>query len=125
MFLMMGHEHKLLRSNPDVVVDNQPDRISELPDPLLCHILSFLRTTKEAAVTSVLSSRWRYLFTSLPDISLEFDFDLWKHVNEFVDDSDEDAHDRLFSDFVSFVNRLILLRDGNPPIRKFELSFGG
>lgn len=121
----MGHEHKLLRSNPDAVVDNQPDRISELPDPLLCHILSFLRTTKEAAVTSVLSSRWRYLFTSLPDISLEFDFDLWKHVNEFVDDSDEDAHDRLFSDFVSFVNRLILLRDGNPPIRKFELSFGG
>ena len=51
----------------------------------------------------------------------EFDFNPRKHVNELPDNSDEDARDRLFSDFVSFVNRLILLRNGNRPIRKFEL----
>ncbi|KAL8042455.1 hypothetical protein ABFX02_09G051800 [Erythranthe guttata] len=46
------------------------DRMSVLPDDLLVHILSFL-TLKEAAATSILSSRWRYLWTFTP--KLEFD----------------------------------------------------
>ncbi|XP_027150218.1 F-box protein At4g22280-like [Coffea eugenioides] len=47
--------------------DSQVNRISAIPDELLSHILSFL-PTRESAVTSLLSTRWRYLFASRPEI---------------------------------------------------------
>lgn len=55
-----------------VVKDN---RISNFPESLFCNILSFL-TTKEAIVTSILSSRWKPIWTFLPKLnfdSIEFE----------------------------------------------------
>ncbi|XP_059661021.1 putative F-box/FBD/LRR-repeat protein At4g03220 [Cornus florida] len=43
------------------------DRISNLPDVILHHIL-FLLPIKSIAQTSVLSKRWRYLWSSFPDL---------------------------------------------------------
>ena len=41
------------------------DRISDLPDSLIFHIISFL-PTKHAVATSILSTRWKQLWTMVP-----------------------------------------------------------
>ncbi|XVF67431.1 hypothetical protein PTKIN_Ptkin10aG0120600 [Pterospermum kingtungense] len=76
------------------------DRLSGLPDAVLSHMLSFL-PFKSAVRTSILSTRWRYLYTSLA--SLDFD-------GYYVS---SDA-------FMKFVDRMLLLHDGTC-IERFRL----
>ncbi|XP_077238127.1 F-box/FBD/LRR-repeat protein At1g51370-like [Tasmannia lanceolata] len=80
------------------------DEISELPEPLLTNILSFL-PTKDAVRTSILSSRWRYLWTQIHN----FDF----------------SHECRYShsdEIVGSVEQSISLHKGSK-IHKFCLSF--
>lgn len=51
-------------------VGQKIDRISDLPDNILLHILSFT-STKEAIRTSLLSKRWKDLWIFLPDVDLQ------------------------------------------------------
>ncbi|XP_057426146.1 F-box/FBD/LRR-repeat protein At4g26340-like [Lotus japonicus] len=85
------------------------DRISKLPDEVLCHILSYL-PTEEAVATSVLSKRWRPLWLSVS--SLDFDDDRYLEGKEL----------RSFSSFVNFVYAVILSRDYHQPIKNFSLT---
>lgn len=77
------------------------DRISELPDAVLCHILSFL-PTKCTFRTSILSTRWKNIWASVPNL----------------DFSDEATSDK--TGFLAFVDRLLFSPDSSD-IRKFRL----
>ncbi|RDY04940.1 putative F-box/FBD/LRR-repeat protein, partial [Mucuna pruriens] len=62
----------------------EEDRISELTDDVVCHILSFL-PSEEAIATSLLSTRWRFVWHMVPAL----DFDCMKptsqeRVNKFL-----------------------------------------
>lgn len=85
------------------------DRISDLPDEILCHILTFL-PTKFAFATSVLSKRWISLYHSLTFI-------------KFDDKSIED-HDQ-FLHFCRSVEAVTLSPHvQQKPIKKFYLRCG-
>ncbi|PNY02802.1 F-box/LRR-repeat protein [Trifolium pratense] len=96
------------RSKSDVLIRSleKVDRISELPDELLIHILSFL-PPKFACTTSVLSKRWKPLCKFLT--VLRFDD---KSVKDFME----------FNFFNIFINNVMLSKDmQRQPIKAFHL----
>ncbi|PIA32014.1 hypothetical protein AQUCO_04700117v1 [Aquilegia coerulea] len=81
------------------------DYLSDLPDGVLHHVLSFL-PIKDVIRTSFISRRWRYLWTSVPTL---------------------DFNGLVFSPkpkFINFVDSVLHRRD-NCGIQKFCLRFGG
>ncbi|CAK7350711.1 unnamed protein product [Dovyalis caffra] len=94
-------DHNLLDSS-----GKELDRISELPDCIIQQILSFL-PAKDAVKTGVLSSRWAYLWTTIPCLSFrQIDFP-----------------GRICArDFIKFINATLMLHRGMN-IEKFSLSF--
>ncbi|KAJ7950446.1 F-box protein family [Quillaja saponaria] len=86
------------------------DRISNLPDHILCHVLSFL-PTKQVVATSILSNRWRLLWTWITS----FDFDDGEQKNH----GRKDGEDHM--SFAQFVSR-VLLSCNSQPIKKFHVK---
>lgn len=88
------------------------DVISSLPDDLLCHILSFL-STKEAALTPVLSKRWSNLLQLIP--FLDFDDSVLLNPKE--------VQRRRNGVFEDFVDRLLSLRvETSSPVQRVSLK---
>ncbi|KAL4285847.1 hypothetical protein S245_065314 [Arachis hypogaea] len=87
------------------------DTISDLPDCILLHILSFL-PTKTAFLTAVLSRRWTHLCHDLQH--LYFDQNQFRNRNTWSDFSAK----KRFLDIVNW----ILSRHKAPPIRTFRLT---
>ncbi|OVA08865.1 F-box domain [Macleaya cordata] len=88
--------------------NNEGDRISELPGSVLHHILSFF-DLKPAIQTSILSTKWRYVWRSLPFLNF--------HCNQFYSFETKRA-----DGFVDFVDHVLNLLDSSSSIRKFHLS---
>lgn len=86
---------------------NHTDRISGLPDSILCQILSFL-PTKICVQMSLLSRRWRHVWENIQ--VLDFHDDVY---NEFES----------FKRFSIFVNG-VLARRRSRDIQKMDLSCG-
>ncbi|KAF7825780.1 putative FBD-associated F-box protein [Senna tora] len=90
------------------------DRISQLPDSLLCHILSYL-PTKTAVLTSILSNRWRRLWTFLADLDLDDEMPSFKRHDDHFQ---REEVSQSFSQFVYAV----LLQNQTEPIKRFRLK---
>ncbi|KAE9461823.1 hypothetical protein C3L33_06302, partial [Rhododendron williamsianum] len=83
------------------------DRISEFPDSVLVHILSFLEI-EDAVRTQVLSKRWQFLWTFLPSLLFRYyGFDDDGYYDD--DDEGEDFRFARNSDFVTFVGKRYFL----------------
>ncbi|KAI3951912.1 hypothetical protein MKW92_046045 [Papaver armeniacum] len=80
------------------------DRISELPDSIIYHILSFLEM-KDVACTSVLSKRWSHIWTTVPTLV----FPDWYEPSEI-------------NNFMDFVDRTLLLHDTSSNIQTISIS---
>ncbi|CAL9245841.1 unnamed protein product [Arabidopsis halleri] len=60
------------------------DRISNLPNEIICHIVSFL-SAKEAAFALVLSKRWQNLFTIVQKLEFDDSIENQGSLMDFVD----------------------------------------
>ncbi|KAL7216090.1 hypothetical protein ACSBR1_028100 [Camellia fascicularis] len=83
-------------------LEEKHDYLTELPEPLLNHILSYL-TMKDVIRTSVLAKRWRYIWLYVPCLK----FPPMK-VSRQIE--------------VAFINRTLLLHKG-PNIQKLNITF--
>ncbi|KAI5654734.1 hypothetical protein M9H77_31921 [Catharanthus roseus] len=106
---------KKLKKHPSEA-DLLIDRISHLPDSILCFILSFLPTIQSIR-TTILSRRWRYLWTKVPALRFDIDDASYSYRSSCYCHKPDD-----FVSFERFVNRVFILHDA-PSLDKLCISF--
>ncbi|KAJ9536309.1 hypothetical protein OSB04_un000518 [Centaurea solstitialis] len=89
-----------------IISDQMDDRISNLPDEIISHILSFL-DMKYAVQTSALSKKWKYIWTSMNHLNLN------------------SQSSRTSPLFVKFVDDALSHRNHLTQVSAVELSFTG
>lgn len=91
------------------MMEEQDDRLSNLPEPLLSTILSLI-PTKQAAATSILSRRWRYVWRSVTRLHL------LHHLPTSDDDSRSDT--QIWDSMMGCVERSV-----QGPVHACRISF--
>jgi len=87
-------------------VENKEDRLSDLPDGVLLHILSSL-DTKQVVQTCVLSKRWEHLWKRISTLML--------YASSFPTPKQ----------FAMFVSKILTLRDTSIPLQALDIDRHG
>ncbi|KAK6134611.1 hypothetical protein DH2020_031670 [Rehmannia glutinosa] len=100
------------------------DRLSGLPDAVLCHILSFL-PTKLSVASSILARRWRSLWAHVPNLNFDAPnldteaWSLWAHIpNLNCNATNPDTEAK----YLNIINRVMLLHKAQR-LNTFRLSY--
>lgn len=83
--------------------ENEEDNLSDLPDCVILHILSFLNA-KEAVRTCILSNRWKNVWKCVPTLVL--------HSSDFS----------TFKNFTKFVSKILSHRDGTIALQELDFE---
>ncbi|KAJ3690766.1 hypothetical protein LUZ61_019930 [Rhynchospora tenuis] len=99
------------------------DRISELHDSILTHILSYL-PTKEAVRTQILSKRWRNVWASVPVLDINF-ADFWyDYINSCLTYTTfVSGYSEFHEKFVKFVDTVLASRQVQQVDRFKQVNF--
>ncbi|KAF9588814.1 hypothetical protein IFM89_016174, partial [Coptis chinensis] len=106
----MSHKKKLKKNDTG---QNNEDRLSSLPDNILHKILDLLDTLY-AVRSSILSKRWRDLWTCLSNLNFNSTID-YEATNKHLNNKDEI--------FTKFVDQVFIHRDRSCNIRTFHLFY--
>ncbi|PQQ10357.1 F-box/LRR-repeat protein [Prunus yedoensis var. nudiflora] len=116
----MQGDYILRKSNKSKYNYNLADRISELADEVLVSILTLL-PLNEAATTSILSKRWRYLCRYVLASTMTLNFDAEKTLCSLIDLNREEREQKI-SRYVDWVNSVVEQHTW-PNIEQFRISF--
>ncbi|KAI3846160.1 hypothetical protein MKX03_022056, partial [Papaver bracteatum] len=99
------------------------DRLSDLHDPLLHHVFSFL-PFKCVVATCILSKRWKDLWISSPVLNIQE----WRRHSGFRTRQDDAYWSLETTGLVNFMDRLLhqsypLFRNDLPTVKKFFLDY--
>ncbi|KAE9450336.1 hypothetical protein C3L33_17783, partial [Rhododendron williamsianum] len=94
------------------------DRISQLPDGILSHILSLLEI-REAGRSSALSHRWRDLWKFTTNLNFDSSKTMWRLI---VREKDSKTVERERSKYVALVNQVLKFHL-RPSLDEFRLGF--
>ncbi|KAI3919021.1 hypothetical protein MKW92_025025 [Papaver armeniacum] len=89
--------------------EEEVDRISDLPDPLIHHILSFLKI-KHVAQTSVLSKKWNYIWITNP-------------ILDFQEPGCFQPTDLKINEFMDFIDGTLQRRYSGASIQRFAITW--
>ncbi|KAH9803535.1 putative FBD-associated F-box protein [Citrus sinensis] len=90
------------------------DRLSNLPEPIIHHIFSFLETI-DVVRASAVSRKWRYLWLSIPYLN----FNVHNICSNPLERWSLQTTNEKFKDFVNWV---LLFQNGSVSIHRFRLS---
>ncbi|TVU21061.1 hypothetical protein EJB05_30673, partial [Eragrostis curvula] len=86
------------------------DRLSDLPDDILGHILSYLPTPEAAGRAAVLSTRWRYIFAHVHTLSFNDVEPGPRYEDNYTFEIESEERRSPNGDFLDRVNAALLCR---------------